>query len=153
MSQEGSGQQDEVVYSPRHVAVVAGNNARNRIRTISGSSSNQDFQQESALLDNDDDVIEGQSYRERVVIMTEHEDRAAEDDSGISEAPEDQLLANSRAAENEVKPRKESTWHVAIQVFIPFLIAGFGMMTAGLLLDKVQVSRRRERERERERIM
>lgn len=142
MSHErNSANQDDVIYSPHHVSVV-GNNARNRARTISSSSSNQDFQQDSALLDNndDDELIEGQRYRERVVIMTEHEDRTAEEDSGISEAPEDHLLTDSKEAESRAEPRKESMWHIAIQVFIPFLIAGFGMMAAGLLLDKVQVT-------------
>ena len=111
---------------------------------MSGSSSNQDIAPDTALLDNDnnddDDIIEGQRYRERVVILTEHEERGAEDDSGISEATEEHLLVESRE-EPRAEPRKETMWHVAIQVFIPFLIAGFGMMAAGLLLDKVQVIR------------
>lgn len=38
------------------------------------------------------------------------------------------------AAEN-----KETYFSIAIQVFIPFLIAGFGMVGAGLVLDVVQV--------------
>ena len=96
-----------------------------------------------ALLDNDNDedgVIEGQGYRERVVILTEHEDRDGEEDSGISEATEEHPLADSREVDqSRMEPRKETMWHIAIQVFIPFLIAGFGMMAAGLLLDKVQV--------------
>lgn len=148
MSSERITAQDNVAYSPHHVAMSTANNARNRTRTISASSSNQDVSAETALLDNDDeDVIEGQGYRERVVIMTEHdaEERGAEDDSGISEATEEHLLAaDSRSREaadrsGRTEPRKETMWHVAIQVFIPFLIAGFGMMAAGLLLDKVQV--------------
>jgi hypothetical protein len=144
MSSERITAQDNVAYSPHHVAASSTNNTRNRTRTISGSSSNQDFSAETALLDNDDeDVIEGQGYRERVVILTEHEapDRDAEDDSGISEATEEHLLADSREADrpSRTEPRKETMWHVGIQVFIPFLIAGFGMMAAGLLLDKVQV--------------
>lgn len=142
MSSERNSNEDDVIYSPRHASVASVNNTRNRVRTISGSSSNQEFQPDSALLDNDDDddLIEGQGYRERVVIMTEQEDREVEDDSGISEAPEEHLLAtDSRDIEQRAEPRKETMWHIAIQVFIPFLIAGFGMMTAGLLLDKVQV--------------
>lgn len=143
MSSERITTQDDVVYSPHH-ATSTTNNARNRTRTISGSSSNQDISPETALLDNDnddEDVIEGQGYRERVVILTEHEERDAEEDSGISEAMEEHLLAaDSREVDqSRIEPRKETMWHVAIQVFIPFLIAGFGMMAAGLLLDKVQV--------------
>lgn len=34
---------------------------------------------------------------------------------------------------------KETYFSIAIQVFIPFLIAGFGMVGAGLVLDLVQV--------------
>ena len=145
MSSERISVQDNVVYSPHHVTSTT-NNARNRTRTMSGSSSNQDFSPETALLDNDnddEDLIEGQGYRERVVILTEHEERDAEEDSGISEAMEEHLLADSREADpSRIEPRKETMWHVAIQVFIPFLIAGFGMMAAGLLLDKVQVINR-----------
>ena len=138
MSNERSAIQDrdDVIYSPHH---VAGYNARNRVRTLSGSSSNQDFQPDSALLDNDNDVAERQEYRERVVIMTDHEDRAADEDSGISETHEEHLLTDCRDTEHRAEPRKETMLNVAIQVFIPFLIAGFGMMAAGLLLDKVQV--------------
>lgn len=149
MSSERITAQNNAAYSPHHHVVTSTtNNTRNRTRTISGSSSNQDFSAETALLDNDDeDVIEGQEYRERVVILTEHdaEERDAEEDSGISEATEEHLLATDlRAREGSdhsgrTEPRKETMWHVAIQVFIPFLIAGFGMMAAGLLLDKVQV--------------
>ena len=152
MSSERIATQDDVIYSPRHALTsTTNNNTRNRTRTISGSSSNQDFSAETALLDNgnndkddDEDVIEGQGYRERVVILTEHDERDGEEDSGISEAAEEHLLAadSTRDTSNQagrIEPRKETIWHVAIQVFIPFLIAGFGMMAAGLLLDKVQV--------------
>lgn len=34
----------------------------------------------------------------------------------------------------------ENVWSISIQMFIPFLLAGFGMVTASLLLDVVQVS-------------
>lgn len=34
----------------------------------------------------------------------------------------------------------ESVWSISIQMFIPFLLAGFGMVAASLLLDVVQVS-------------
>ena len=140
MSNDRNGEDEDVAFSPRHVSMTGGN-ARNRVRTVSGSSSNLDYNPDSALLgDNDnEDVIEGQEYTERVVIVTETDERAIDEDSGISEAAEDQLLSESRDAEHKVEPRKETIWHVGIQVFIPFLIAGFGMMGAGLLLDKVQV--------------
>lgn len=33
----------------------------------------------------------------------------------------------------------ENVWSISIQMFIPFLLAGFGMVAASLLLDLVQV--------------
>lgn len=35
--------------------------------------------------------------------------------------------------------KDESVWSISIQMFIPFLLAGFGMVAASLLLDVVQV--------------
>ena len=35
--------------------------------------------------------------------------------------------------------KEESSFSIALQVFLPFLIAGFGTVGAGLVLDKVQV--------------
>lgn len=144
MSNKGPTVHEGDALSP-HDTQPTTNNARNRRRTTSGSSSNLEIPPDTALLaDIDDingDIIEGQGYRERVVIMTGQE---VEEDSGISEATEDHLLAGTDSRSREVdtgrsEPRKETLWHVAIQVFIPFLIAGFGMMAAGLLLDSVQV--------------
>lgn len=34
----------------------------------------------------------------------------------------------------------ENVWSISIQMFIPFLLAGFGMVAASLLLDVVQVN-------------
>lgn len=36
-------------------------------------------------------------------------------------------------------PTDEASWQIALQVFFPYIIAGFGMVAAGMLLDKVQV--------------
>jgi hypothetical protein len=36
-------------------------------------------------------------------------------------------------------PKKEKWYFVMVQIFIPFLIAGMGMVAAGVLLDEVQV--------------
>jgi solute carrier family 41 len=33
----------------------------------------------------------------------------------------------------------ETVWSISVQVFIPFLVAGLGMVGAGLVLDVVQV--------------
>lgn len=35
----------------------------------------------------------------------------------------------------------ESVWATTVQMFIPFLLAGFGMVAASLLLDLVQVGK------------
>ena len=35
----------------------------------------------------------------------------------------------------------ESSWQIGLQVFFPFLVGGFGMVAAGMLLDIVQVGR------------
>lgn len=42
--------------------------------------------------------------------------------------------------EDEGLPMQETYFSIAIQVFIPFLIAGLGMVFAGLVLDRIQVS-------------
>lgn len=38
-----------------------------------------------------------------------------------------------------LKDDDENVWSISIQMFIPFLLAGFGMVAASLLLDVVQV--------------
>lgn len=58
-------------------------------------------------------------------------------DSGIS--CEDHLLSEGQGAGGPHGPQKEKLRDILVQVFIPFMIAGFGMMAAGLLLDAVQV--------------
>ena len=73
---------------------------------------------------------------ERVVISTEQGGLDDDEkDSGISDAAEEQLLP-----EEADKERKENLLSICLQVFLPFMIAGFGMMLAGLLLDAVQVA-------------
>ena len=56
-------------------------------------------------------------------------DSGASDTDGVAEAQQ------AKAPVEE-----EAGWMIAIQVFIPFIIAGFGMVAAGMLLDVVQVS-------------
>lgn len=52
------------------------------------------------------------------------------------------LPGNGIAHDNPIQlqdpPNEETYFSIAIQVFIPFLIAGFGMVGAGLVLDVVQ---------------
>jgi hypothetical protein len=40
--------------------------------------------------------------------------------------------------ENEKKVKK-SDYHDIVEIFIPFLIAGFGMVVAGIIFKRVQV--------------
>jgi hypothetical protein len=87
---------------------------------------------------------------ESAVIVTEPRAADKQDrddgDSGISEtAVEERLLPPASPAGTADKGleyggsgKKESILETLIQVFIPFMIAGFGMMAAGLLLDAVQ---------------
>ena len=35
---------------------------------------------------------------------------------------------------------EEASWQIALQVFFPYIVAGLGMVAAGMLLDVVQVS-------------
>lgn len=56
----------------------------------------------------------------------------SEVDSGVSELADED-------AQSFTSPRREKLCSVLVQVAIPFIIAGFGMMAAGLLLDTVQV--------------
>lgn len=49
----------------------------------------------------------------------------------------DVVVENKIYEDNQLQ---ETYLSIAIQVFIPFLIAGFGMVFAGLVLDKIRVS-------------
>lgn len=50
---------------------------------------------------------------------------------------------NGRKRDNQMVEKEnvddENVWSISIQLFIPFLLAGFGMVAASLLLDVVQV--------------
>lgn len=55
-------------------------------------------------------------------------------------------LINTSISDARRKPKikqddslDENVWSISIQMFIPFLLAGFGMVAASLLLDVVQV--------------
>lgn len=99
---------------------------------------------------------EGRDVMETAVIMTEprardlREAEGDEGDSGISETPvEEHLLPQEGGGGGEGRGgddrtvysngKRETILETLIQIFIPFMIAGFGMMAAGLLLDEVQV--------------
>lgn len=49
---------------------------------------------------------------------------------------------NNKISKLNVRPDSdddENVWTISVQMFIPFLLAGFGMVAASLLLDVVQV--------------
>ena len=86
---------------------------------------------------------EDELERERVIIQTDQESRGEDDDdSGIAELPcsyEEHLLKGQVLEVPGSRLKRERVCDILIQVFIPFMIAGFGMLAAGLLLDEVQV--------------
>lgn len=51
-------------------------------------------------------------------------------------APASRKPAEEKGA--EAKPREESSWAICLQVLFPYLLAGMGMVMAGLVLDGVQ---------------
>ncbi len=63
-------------------------------------------------------------------------------DSGISESAseESSILKELPNGSDQSSVKKESLISVIVQIFFPYLIAGFGMMLAGFLLDYVQVT-------------
>ncbi|XP_071438883.1 solute carrier family 41 member 1-like isoform X2 [Hetaerina americana] len=77
------------------------------------------------------------------ITMTQPAETVIEEDVELTlvEDPENGVLpdvvAETQMLESSVDT-KETHWTIAIQVFIPFLIAGFGMVGAGLVLDIVQ---------------
>lgn len=61
-----------------------------------------------------------------------------EDIDGTECSDSIQLLNRNSIKTDVVTVETEALWMTAIQMFIPFLLAGFGMVAASLLLDKVQ---------------
>lgn len=49
------------------------------------------------------------------------------------------LTTNKVPSAATIASDHESVWSTTVQMFIPFLLAGFGMVAASLLLDLVQV--------------
>lgn len=42
-------------------------------------------------------------------------------------------------ADSTTPPKKERSYMILIQIVVPFMVAGFGMVAAGILFDEVQV--------------
>ena len=76
--------------------------------------------------------------------IDDSEQKESEEDSGISEtsdiSPLITITSTPTVREDGGGTKKERLLMVVLQVFFPFLVAGFGTMFAGMLLDYVQVS-------------
>lgn len=70
-----------------------------------------------------------------LTIVTTPAVETCENDNGI--LPD--VVAKAKVFSGE--QTQETYLSIAIQVFIPFLIAGFGMVFAGLVFDKIQVTK------------
>ena len=60
-----------------------------------------------------------------------------------SESSEEEIMVAEPKEEvlmTTIKEPEEASWQIALQVFFPYLIAGLGMVGAGMVLDIVQVS-------------
>jgi solute carrier family 41 len=51
----------------------------------------------------------------------------------------DMSASQPKMAARALHEEGENVWSISVQVFIPFLVAGLGMVGAGLVLDVVQV--------------
>ena len=90
-------------------------------------------------------VISG-GYEPVTVIQEDRSANIHENGNVVAQKDEHKLENGALAEanfENEivdnVKEQEETSFSIAFEVFIPFLIAGLGTVGAGLLLDKVQV--------------
>lgn len=61
------------------------------------------------------------------------------EDNENGRLPDVVVEAKMLGEDEEEPPMQETYLSIAIQVFIPFLIAGLGMVFAGLVLDRIQV--------------
>ena len=57
-------------------------------------------------------------------------------DSSEGEEEIDEGIVTAKRQEEDPQ---EAAWQIAVQVFIPYLVAGMGMVAAGMVLDYVQV--------------
>ena len=137
MSQEGDSEVELLDRSPRTRGEFSNISLENVLNNRNTAHSPVTNGYELAIED-----VEVERERERVIILSSTESfQEDERDSGISEPAEEHLLRQTEPTPDGPRVvKKERIISIFIQVFIPFLIAGFGMMAAGLLLDAVQVS-------------
>ena len=80
------------------------------------------------------------SYNGKIKHVVLIETSPQDEDSGISESASEELTLVSEGHKEEVSIKdKDGLCRRFFQIFFPFLIAGAGMMLAGMLLDYVQV--------------
>lgn len=90
--------------------------------------------QENQLLPNTNSIEVESIFNDTGIEMTLVSSSTENIDS--SRLPD--VVAETKIFEADTQT-KETYFSIAIQVFIPFLVAGFGMVGAGLVLDLVQV--------------
>lgn len=109
--------------------VVRFRQSQRKFERREGMSDEEEAPEEHSLLMGHE-IERGVQFVERVTIVEE----AGDNDSGISE------VGGEDHPTSPPGRRVEGVCAILTQVTIPFVIAGFGMMAAGLLLDAVQVS-------------
>ena len=89
-------------------------------------------------------VVSG-GYEPVTVIQEDRSASDLENGDAFAQTDEHQLENGHLVEQNfeneigEAKAKEETSFTIAFEVLIPFLIAGLGTVGAGLLLDKVQV--------------
>ena len=79
------------------------------------------------------------SYNGKIKQVVLIETSPQDEDSGISESASEELTLVLEGHKDVTIKDKDGLCRRFLQIFFPFLIAGAGMMLAGMLLDYVQV--------------
>ena len=113
---------------------------KGQVKTNSSHEANQAFDTREEVAESETSVAE--------IIFHEHE-QLLQDKLGceVEDEAQQSLPLTSCSSENEneldfddiTSTGTEKSLMIALQVFFPFLVAGFGTVAAGLLLDVVQV--------------
>ncbi|XP_017778722.1 PREDICTED: solute carrier family 41 member 1-like isoform X1 [Nicrophorus vespilloides] len=88
-----------------------------------------------------DNSTEGKTRKRNFDQLKSKNMTGSENSDEIVEDNDRSLLLSTEEAEEQPRVafiNKESIWATSVQMFIPFLLAGFGMVAASLLLDIVQ---------------
>ena len=97
-------------------------------------------------LDSDESLRSNISDIMEVEMKTDEEtDSDGEHTQRLIPSPTDHECINDDAKKSVTRDtqfrqfKDENVWSMSIQMFVPFLLAGFGMVAASMLLDVVQV--------------